>query len=320
MNLQLEPLEPPLFAKTGHLQTLAGHFIPSPIVSSFGQKFFFTLSDGDKLVGYYQAGNSQTLVLLLHGLGGSVESDYMRRSYLLSKKLGHHCLTINHRGAHHGHGLAKAPYHSGRGEDLSDILNQLNKSFPKLKKIAIGFSMSGSILLNLITGLRGSCLPDAAITVNAPLDLHSSSVLLKTGFNRLYDLRFVYRLSAEVQKKIADGLIKDNYKIPKLSSVYDFDQIYTSIEGGFSSREDYYEKCSVKSHLHKISVPTVLLTAADDPFINVSDYLNEQLPSQAHLHIEKHGGHMGYISKNPTPLGTRRWLDYFLHQAIHHLT
>ncbi|MGZ3697868.1 MAG: hypothetical protein ACXWP5_07095 [Bdellovibrionota bacterium] len=61
-----------------------------------------------------------------------------------------------------------------------------------------------------------------------------------------------------------------------------------------------------------IPIPTVLLTAKDDPFIDFRDYRDALRPPNVHLHLEDFGGHMGYLSRNPTPLGTKRWLDYAL--------
>jgi len=50
----------------------------------------------------------------------------------------------------------------------------------------------------------------------------------------------------------------------------ELDKRYTAPAGGFNSREDYYETCSTHLHLSKISIPSVILTAANDPFVSVA--------------------------------------------------
>ncbi|MCC7440524.1 MAG: hypothetical protein IT285_02760 [Bdellovibrionales bacterium] len=61
--------------------------------------------------------------------------------------------------------------------------------------------------------------------------------------------------------------------------------------------------------------PTVILTSKDDPFVDVKPYLNLPRSSAVTLHVEPHGGHMGYLAAEPTPLGTRHWGDYAIAEA-----
>jgi predicted alpha/beta-fold hydrolase len=92
-------------------------------------------------------------------------------------------------------------------------------------------------------------------------------------------------------------------------SLVDFDDFYTAPAAGFRDRHDYYERCSAKPHLAQIRTPTVILHAEDDPFIDARDLKEAALGPGIHLHIERHGGHQGYVSRD---LPHRRWLDYAL--------
>ena len=65
-----------------------------------------------------------------------------------------------------------------------------------------------------------------------------------------------------------------------------------------------------------IGTPTLILTSKEDPFVAVEHYHQAKLSPSVQLHIEEFGGHLGYLSENPTPLGSRRWLDYFVREAI----
>jgi predicted alpha/beta-fold hydrolase len=335
---KLEPCVAPAWARGGHLQTLIGHFLPSPILKEQGERVELDVVGGDRVVAHFIAGASQTVVYLFHGLGGFSHSSYMQRTALLARARGHSVFMFNHRGCGDGSGLAREPYHSGRAEDLSALIAHGRRLFPRHKHLAIGFSLSANALLLLSARQRGDVLPDAAIAVNAPINLGRCAVLLKQGFNRIYDIDFMrqmrgaLKVRAHLDKSVAD------LRVPLLMTLTDFDDLYTAPFGGFKSREDYYETCSAARYFKDIAIPTVALMANDDPFVAAADY---QLAAQAarglsvsdaakpsvplpskllHIHIENEGGHMGYLCAKPTPLGTRRWLDYALASYMDALT
>jgi predicted alpha/beta-fold hydrolase len=272
------------------------------------------LPDGDRLVGFYHAGTSTTLVYIFHGLAGSTDSTYMHRTARVALGLGHSVFMLNHRGCGAGAGLAEHPYHSGRGEDLGAAIAWGRKEFPRYKHLAVGFSLSGNALLMLLSQKRGGTLPDFAVSVNAPINLAACSELLGQGLNKIYDAKFFLQCRHDVMHARKAGAKR--YAIPLFQKLRDFDSTYTAPAGGFKSREDYYATCSTKELLRDIKTPVVAMTATDDPFVRVADYLEAKTSPHVSMHIEKFGGHMGYLSKSVTPLGTRRWQDYALREAI----
>lgn len=314
-KIELLPCKAPFWANSGHSQTLWGHFLKSPTLLQLGSLNKVDLPDGDRLFCYITEGHTDTVVALFHGLSGDVQSDYMQRTALLCQQLGHTFVLVNHRGAGEGFLEARHPYHSGRAEDMSAVLGFLRGKFSNKKLIAIGYSMSANILLTLLGGFRGTHLPDAAIAVNGPIDLEQGSALLKQGLNRIYDMRFVLSLRKLVEERHRLGL-GERYEISRWATIWDFDEIYTAPASGFKNREDYYAQCSAKHYIPNIKTPTYVLTAADDPFVSVSGYLKTEFPKSTQLHIESRGGHMGYLSGQATPLGSTRWLDYYLHEAL----
>ena len=94
--------------------------------------------------------------------------------------------------------------------------------------------------------------------------------------------------------------------------------MYTARLGGFKSREDYFATCSAKQYLKRINIPTVILTAYDDPFVSIKDYLDAEYSPFCFTHFEEHGGHMGYLMKDG--LGYKRWLDQGLMTYINTFT
>jgi hypothetical protein len=132
IQLNLQPCLPPFWAPSGHAQTVLGHLLPSKMLKQKGERIEISVSGGDKLVGFILSGTSNTVVYLFHGLAGSTDSTYMHRTAELALKLGHSVVMVNHRGCGEGVGFANEPYHSGRSEDLSAVLEYGRRRFPKL--------------------------------------------------------------------------------------------------------------------------------------------------------------------------------------------
>lgn len=271
------------------------------------------LSDGDALRIRLVPGRSQVVVHLFHGLGGSADSDYMRRCSALFWEQGHTVLAINHRGAGEGVGLAAKPYHMGASADLAAMIQVGRGFFPDHLHVAIGFSLSATALLLLLSRDRdrGLSLPDRAIAVNPALDLEKASQRMGQGWNRMYDQRFVWMLRRQIQERWEFGLLADAPRFPWLMTLRTFDELYTAREAGFRNRSDYYRQCTCLPHLERIQTPTVILGAEDDPFAPITDLEGFSLSEFIHVHAEATGGHMGYISRD---LPGYRWMD----QALSH--
>jgi uncharacterized protein len=302
--------QPPFWANGGHLQTLFGHLLFSPRLELPGVSYHVDLGPKNQIHSTYLKGTSATVVYLFHGLGGSSQASYMQRTALIAQELGHHVFLNNHRGCGEGVGLATEPYHSGRAEDLSAVIGYGKENFPDYLHVAIGFSLSANALLLLSAGVRASIKPDVAIAVNGPINLERASIKLSQGFSRIYDLRFVIELKRYVELNHPE--VSD--KMDGIIDLRQFDAVYTAPMGGFENREEYYRKCSAAQYLSKIDIPTILLTAQDDPFVGSIDYTEARLSESTILHMEKYGGHMGYLSKKGN--GYSRWLDTALKEYL----
>lgn len=303
--------QPPVWAPTGHLQTILGHLLSSPRLEEKGEVLNVTLGkETERIHTTYHKGESQMVLYLFHGLGGSAEATYMQRTALVARKLGYHVFVNNHRGCGDGVGLATEPYHSGRAEDISAVIAFGKKMLPEHKHVAMGFSLSANALLLLCGGERANVLPDMAIAVNGPIHLNKASIKLTQGLNKIYDKRFVLELKRYVKLNAPENY----HRIANIKDIREFDEVYTAPVGGFKDRADYYATCSAKDHLKKIKIPTVLLTAKDDPFVSVEDYFKAELSPSTLLHVEEHGGHMGYLSRKG--LGFERWLDLALKRYL----
>ncbi|MGZ3697869.1 MAG: YheT family hydrolase [Bdellovibrionota bacterium] len=250
-DVKLEPCVPPVWARSGHAQTILAHLIPSePLVPRSelqGELVEIPLPDGDRLVARYIAGTGSGVLYVFHGIASDISADYMVRTAALGRKLGWDVYLVNHRGCGEGRWLARKNYHSGRAEDLSEAIAVGRARHPGKKHLAIGFSLSANALLLLLSGRRGTVLPDAAIAVNGPIYLENASRLLGKGLNRIYDLRFTLECRMDAKRRERAG--GAHYDFPWLMTLREFDAIYTCPEGGFKDREEYYSTCSARDFL-----------------------------------------------------------------------
>ena len=314
----LLPCQPPLWAKTSHIHTIVAYLMPSPSAGDCDQKLLVAVTGGDKLVSFYYKGTKKISLYLFHGLSGDTDSSYMQRTCILARNLGAHVYLTNHRGCGEGVGLAHEPYHSGRTDDVSQVVALGRLRNPDHMHVVIGFSLSGNVVLLLAAGVgvEPGGLPDSVISVNAPIHLEKTAKNLTSGFNILYDQQFVGEAKRAFRIREKKNLMTKKYEFPKILTTYKFDAVYTGHAAGYGDRENYYQSCSAAQFLSEIKIPTLILTSADDPFVDVADFKSAKPSAKAQMHIEKYGGHLGYLNRKPLPVGGVRWLDYFMHEQI----
>ena len=66
-------------------------------------------------------------------------------------------------------------------------------------------------------------------------------------------------------------------------------------------------------------MPTVILTAADDPFVDAVPFLEARPSSHVHIHVEPFGGHVGYLTRAAGMVGYSHWLDGALRHYLRQL-
>ncbi len=325
-----QPCRPPIWARSGYLQSVLGNYLPRPKLTVPWTRTEVSLPDGDRLVARVYAPKPEaekpqrpTVICVFHGLGGHGDRPYMQRVVDLGTSRGCEVWTVDHRGCGQGRGLAKGIYHSGVAKDLSAVFGFLRSQRPEAAIVGVGFSLSANALLLCLGDGHGGPHhhPDAAIAVNPPINLARCADLICAPNHRIFNLYFLRGCVRYVREREADGLIgKGQYPVSLRMSLKEFDDAFTAPLGGFADGSDYYARSSAMPHLHKITRPTVIVHAEDDPFIDPTDFAKAEFGPGIHLHLEKHGGHLGYVSADQP---YRRWLDYgighYLDQLLPHL-
>lgn len=314
------PFDPHPLIPGGHVQTLAGNvFAGTPVPVPY-DSVHVPLPDGDRLVIHINAPRMaipadahKPTVLLLHGLGGSSESSYIIR---ITKKLnarGYTAVRFNHRGCGTGSdGLARQIYHAGRVEDVDACVAHLHTMWPEKKLLLVGFSLSGNMLLRYM-GERNPkrTAPNVlqALAVCPPVDLEQCSLALTRRNNWHLDRYYTTQLLKTAAARVRAFPDAPRVEFPQKMNLRLFDELYTAPQGGFKSRDAYYDASSSKHYLHAIDLPTLVLAATDDPIIPARGFEEANFSAATTVRVEKAGGHMGFIGAKTTADGDRRWMD-----------
>ena len=109
----------------------------------------------------------------------------------------------------------------------------------------------------------------------------------------LSDLRV--RMEAKSQQ-FPGRLSMDGYRA--IRTFRDFDDRYTAPLHGYRDAEDYWARSSSLGYLGGLKVPSLLINAADDPFLSAGCYPREVARDSPwfHLEVPDHGGHVGFAT------------------------
>jgi uncharacterized protein len=292
----------PLLCSSPHVQTV----FPSVFRKVPGMEYQrerIDTPDGDFLDLDWSRVGSQRLVIVLHGLEGDSTRSYMKGMVRALNRDGWDALAVNFRACSGEPNRKLRMYHSGDTEDLDTVISHVTSTGRYVQLALVGFSLGGNVVLKYL-GERGQgvlSLIAAAVAISVPCDLSACSDRLEEFRNRLYLKRFLKLLRKKIQAKsqIMPELINDvGYELIK--TLKEFDDRYTAAIHGFRDANDYYEKASCLRFLPNIAIPTLLVNAADDPFLSTTCFPTEQAKANPRffLEIAPHGGHVGFLAFN----------------------
>jgi len=286
-----------------HGQTLWGKFFrPRPSLPVHVERW--DTPDGDFIDVHRLTGPAGApRLLFLHGLEGTIRSHYVGGFFHEAERRGWAADLMIFRGCGAEPNRAPRFYHSGETTDLAFVLDRVLREHPDVPVMVAGVSLGGNVLLKFL-GERGDALPRqlrAAAAISVPFDLERGARFIATGISRIYDRHFLRTLRPKALAKLEKypGLF-DRSALERAASIYDFDDAVTAPVHGFSDAHDYYFRSSSLRWIGRIRLPTLLLSAVDDPFLP-ADVLGEVRDIAGHnpaLNIEftMRGGHVGFVS------------------------
>lgn len=292
----------------GHLQTLWPALLLRPIPPTAARRERLELPDGD-FIDVDWVGKQGPIVVVLHGLGGSSDSHYARGILRAVALRGWRGALMHFRGCSGEPNRLPRSYHAGDTGDLDMFIASLREREPHTPLAAAGYSLGGSVLLKWL-GEQGANAPvKAAVAVSVPYDLADAATRLRRGFSRVYERRLLRCLQQSFAQKCARlPLPWDGRDIASIKSLREFDERVTAPLHGFRDADDYYTRAACRPYLAGIAAPTLLIHAADDPFMSPGVVPGaKELSGSTLLELSPHGGHVGFVSG--APWAPQCWLE-----------
>jgi uncharacterized protein len=269
------------------------------------------LPDGDFLdLAWVGKNNSGPIVVVLHGLTGSIKSPYALGILQAISACGWRAVFMHFRGCSGIHNRLARSYHSGETGDLQFVINELRKREENIPLAAIGFSLGGNVLLKWLGETGGDNPLSAAIAISVPFDLQHCADHFNQGASRFYQWWLLRQLRTTLKnkfKKMTAPIALHN--LHTLRSFWDFDDKVTAPLHGFQNALDYYQQSSSRQFLRRITVPTLILQAQDDPFVpHTALPQSHELSPHITLELTLNGGHVGFIA-GKLPWKPVYWLE-----------
>ncbi|RTZ72950.1 MAG: hydrolase [Gammaproteobacteria bacterium] len=253
------------------------------------------LPDGDFIDLSWHGNRGDPVVLLLHGLEGSLDSHYARPFLETVAREGYRGCLFHFRGCSGEPNRLPRSYHSGDTGDLEQVVSHILESGQRLYAAA-GFSLGGNVLLKWL-GEKGEAAPlQRAMAVSVPFLLDRAADRLDRGFSRLYQAHLLKSLKRKYREKFSRIPSPLEVDLERIRNFRQWDEEVTAPLHGFEGVDDYYRRCSCRQFIPAIRRPTLILHDRKDPFLWPDAIPTEaELPQQVRLEIARGGGHAGFV-------------------------
>lgn len=317
--IQNSDYEAPYLLYNQHIATVLPNLMRwAPKVNYAEEKI--ELLDGDFLELSWSTIGADRVVVISHGLGGDTNKPYVRGLVKALNSHGWDAVAWHLRGC--GKEMNRLPrfYHGGDTPDLHAVITHAIQKHSYRKVSLVGFSLGGNITTRYLGERGDDVLPQisAAVAISAPVDLKASADHLSTGSRVFYMKFFVagYKKKLRIKHKMMPDKI-DITGLDDLRTFREFDSRYNTLWYGFPDADTFYHETSSGPLIHRIKVPTLFLSALNDPFLPDSCYPHQQAEQNKHVWLEtpNMGGHLGFFSfrKGGSYYHEERALE-FLHQ------
>lgn len=328
---QFPPFHPRRGLSNGHLQTIAGNFLPrkNSLPAPVAELVEVAAARGTQISTqvlcecHWQPAavrSERPTVLILHGLEGSSQSQYVIGNANKFWSAGFNIVRMNMRNCggsrYETARLTPTLYHSGLSGDVGRVM-QFYIEREGLRSVSlIGYSMGGNLVLKLAGELGSDAPPEltSVVGVSPVVDLGPSADALHELQNRIYERKFLRALLKRFRRKAAlFPRAYDPQMATGIGSLREFDNRITALYSGFKSADDYYYRAASARVIDRIAVPTLLIHACDDPFIRFTAETRALIAANPNITFleTSHGGHCAFLaSPEPANGNDGYWAEY----------
>ncbi|MFZ0758962.1 MAG: alpha/beta fold hydrolase [Candidatus Sulfotelmatobacter sp.] len=306
--------KPPAFASSvfrphpwlrgGHVQTLAAFFLQRRIDLPAAERRLIEVEPGVPVLCHchWQKDRKALTLILVHGLEGSSESQYMLGIARNGLAAGMNVVRMNQRNCGGMDHCAPTLYNSSRSPDVAAVARNLVERDRVPGFVLIGFSMGGNLVLKL-AGEWGSAGPAefrGVAAVCSAMNLAASADALHEPVNRIYEYYFLLQLFRRFRRKAR--LFPASFDASRLRGVKtlrDFDHRVTAYYCGFTGADDYYARAAAANVIDRVACPALVIQAGNDPFIRLLPETRQTLLRNGNItYVETDdGGHCAFIGE-----------------------
>jgi hypothetical protein len=288
----------------GHVQTIASFLLPRKIHLPPAEERLVEVAPEIKIrcLYYWQRERAAALtVIVVHGLEGSSDSQYMQGIARNGLAAGMNVVLMNQRNCGGMDHFAPTLYNSSLSGDVAAVVRNVLGNDGVSRFALIGFSMGGNLVLKL-AGEWGSSGPAefrAVAAVCPAMDLAASADALHDPANRIYEYYFLMQLFRRLRRKARLFPNKfDASRLRGISTLRMFDDRITAHYCGFAGADDYYARAAASNVVDGITVPTLIIHAANDPFIRIQPETLRRVAANPNItYVETtDGGHCAFLS------------------------
>ena len=292
--------------KGGHWMTLYAWGKPRTFAAlSPAQIRYFDVAAGSRVLAHchWQARRSEhPTLILLHGLESSSDAHYVRGLAEKAFRVGFNAVRLNQRNCGGTERLSDSLYHSGLTSDPIAVMGELAEVDGLHAFAVAGYSLGGNLALKL-AGDYGATPPRelrAVCAVSPTMDLAICVAALEEQHNAIYQWHFVRNLKRRMRRKA--HAFPGKWRLDalrRIRSIRQFDEAYTAPHHGFRDAADYYYRASAMRVIDKINIPTLIITAADDPFVPAGPFREPAVANNPNitLMLTNAGGHCGFVEQ-----------------------
>jgi uncharacterized protein len=306
MSLQSTVFEPRSWLRNGHAMTIYAWGRPRqfPRLSSPADRFFDVAPHTRVLAHchWHADRRNHPALLGLHGLESSSSAHYMRGLADKAFACGFNVILLNQRNCGGTEQLAAGLYHSGLTDDVDHVIRELAAVDEVGDVVVAGYSLGGNLALKLAGDYGDTAPPQlrAVCAVSPVMDLELCVRALERRQNFFYQWNFVRGLKRRMRRKAHWFPERFTTKgLDEIRSVRQFDEVYTAPHFGFRDASDYYYRASAMRVIDRIRVPTLIITAEDDPFVPSLPFRDRKVVENPHLRVivTPQGGHCAFVTE-----------------------
>jgi predicted alpha/beta-fold hydrolase len=296
-SFEIPEFRPAFWLRGPHGQTIVPSLVPARALPGEREVLDVPVAPGSALrVLLHRPRRARGTLVALHGLGGSAESGYMRRTGASALARGWAIARVNLRTCGRTEALASTLYNAGQTGDADAVLAALDARGCPRPFALVGFSLGGNIALGYAGAAGAACRADAVAGINPPIDLHACIDALERPANRLYHAYFTWKLCVQLRRiRRVRPVPGPDARPLSIGGVRGFDDAFTAPDGGYPGASAYYDAASAGPRLGGARRPGLVLSSSDDPFVPVAAFERfKSASARVRFTHPAGGGHCGY--------------------------